>query len=125
MMPFSRSTCLIIRPVTSEMRVPVSRHVSQIRRFGSSSRASTCAVCSGERMRFSKTSHFLGSFTRWIGLAYVRGMISHSVAFVMTPLMALRRAHIACQDVQTSWSQSMISLALKSLRRVSFHRGRM
>ena len=36
MMPLSRTTCLIIRPVTSKMRVPVSRQVSLIRRFSSS-----------------------------------------------------------------------------------------
>ena len=28
MQPCSKSTCLILRPVTSEMRVPVSRQVS-------------------------------------------------------------------------------------------------
>src|SRR5579885_526319 len=79
MVPFFRSTCLIISPSASEMRVPVSRQVSQISRFGSSSCASTCAVSSGERMRFSYTSHFFGSFTHFIGFAYERGMISHSV----------------------------------------------
>ncbi len=76
-------------------------------------------------MRFSRTSHFLGSFTRWIGFANVSGRISHSVALVIIPLMAFRRLHIACQEVHAVWSQSRTSLDRISLRRVSFHRGRM
>src|ERR1035441_9578561 len=56
MQPLPKSGGFTFRPVTSEMRVPVSRHVSQIKRFGSSRRAITRAVWSSSRMRFSRTS---------------------------------------------------------------------
>ena len=73
-----------------------------------------------------RTVHFRPTFTHCIGLAKERGMMPHSWARVMMPLMMFRRSIIMCQEVHSCWSQSRIALLFsKSERRASFHRGRM
>ena len=100
MIPCPRSMCFSFSPSTSEIRVPVSRQVSLMSRFGFSRCARTRAVSSSLRMRSGRTFHFFGSLTLDIGLTRFSSMISHSCAFAKMPPRMLRRSAIMYQESQ-------------------------